>query len=124
MISPAWGSIWIPITSTMNSFRPLNPYLASAIAARNASTIEIVTVAPTMIRLFLTSAQKYGRSIASEKCENVGLLGSHVGFSATISSSDLKAVEIIQNTGNTTTTNTPSATTFRVVRVMRPRVTQ
>ena len=69
MISPACGSIWIPIIRTMNSLRPVKRYFASATAARNASTIETTTVTITMIRLFLTSSQKYGRSIASRKCD-------------------------------------------------------
>ena len=72
MIRPACGSIWIPITSTMKSLRPLKRYFASATAARNASTIEIATVTVTMIRLFLTSSQKYGLWIASRKCWSVG----------------------------------------------------
>ena len=67
MISPAPGSIWMPIIRTMNSFRPVKRYLASATAARKASVIEIATVTQTTIRLFLTSAQKNGLWIASWK---------------------------------------------------------
>ena len=68
MISPACGSIWIPIISTMKIFRPVKRNFASATAARNASTIESATVTLTMIRLFLTPSQKNGRLIASRKC--------------------------------------------------------
>ncbi len=65
MIRPACGSIRIPIIRTMKSLRPLKRYLASATAARNASTIEAGTATITMMRLFLTSSQKYGLLIAS-----------------------------------------------------------
>ena len=60
MISPACGSIWIPITRTMNTLSPLKRYFASATAARNASTIAIATVTSTTMTLFFTSSQKYG----------------------------------------------------------------
>ena len=72
MISPACGSIWIPITSTMNSLRPLKRYFASATAAKNESASAIATVASTTITLFFTSVQKYGRWIASLKCSASG----------------------------------------------------
>ena len=62
----------IPIISTMKSLRPVKRYFASATAARNASTIEAATATITMIRLFLTSSQKYGLLIASRKCDSVG----------------------------------------------------
>ena len=60
-MSPTWGSIRMPIIRTMNGFRPVKRYLASATAARNASTIESATVTLTMIRLFFTFSQKNGR---------------------------------------------------------------
>ena len=58
----------------------------------------------------MTSCQKYGRLIASRKCASVGWSGTHVGVRLTISSSGLNAVEIIQKTGNTITTNTITPT--------------
>ena len=57
-------------------------YRASAIAARNAITIEIATVTETTIRLFNTSRQKKGRLSASRKCCSVGWSGNQVGVSA------------------------------------------
>ena len=74
-----------------------------------------------MIRLFLTSVQKYGRWIAFEKCENVGCDGSQVGSSEMICSSCLNAVEIIQYTGKTMTTNSAIPTTFSTASWMRRR---
>ena len=106
MIRPACGSIWIPITSTTKSLRPLKRYRASATAARNASTIEIATVTRTTIRLFFTSSQKNGLSIASRKCCSVGCRGIQVGVKLMISSSGLNAVETIQKTGKTITAKT------------------
>ena len=96
MISPTAGSIWIPITSTRKSLRPLKRYFASAIAARNESTIASSTEKPTMITLFFASVQKYGRLTASRKCWSVGLQGTQVGLRPLISSVGLNAVEIIQ----------------------------
>ena len=87
MISPACGSIWMPIIRTMKTLRPVKRNFASATAARKASTIESATVTLTMIRLFSTSFQKNGRSIASRKCSSVGCSGSHVGVSRLIWSS-------------------------------------
>src|SRR5439155_4133399 len=83
----ACGSIWIPITSTMKSFRPVKRYFASATAARNASAIEIATVTRTMITLFLTSCQKNGCCVALRKCDVVGCSGTHVGLRLTTSMS-------------------------------------
>jgi hypothetical protein len=57
----------------------VNRYFARATAARNATTIESATTAPTTIRLFFTVSQKYGRAIASRKCWSVGLVGNQVG---------------------------------------------
>ena len=65
-----------------------------------------------MIRLFLTSVQKYGRWIASVKWSSVGCSGNQVGVRLTIWSFGLNAVEIIQNTGNTITTKTATPTTI------------
>ena len=113
MIKPACGSIWMPITSTTKSLRPVKPYRASAIAARNASATEIATVTSTTIRLFFTSSQKNGLSIASRKCDSVGCSGNHVGIRLTIWSFDLNAVEIIQKTGKTITTKTARPTAFQ-----------
>ena len=48
------------MTSTTKSLLPVKRYFASATAARNATTIESATTAPTTIRLFLTVSQKYG----------------------------------------------------------------
>ena len=96
MISPTGGSIWIPIISTMNSLSPLKRYLASATAARKASTIAIATVTSTMMMLFLTSSQKYGWRIAFRKWSSVGCSGIHCGFSAMIPESGLNAVDTIQ----------------------------
>ena len=96
MISPACGSIRMPIIRTMKSLRPVKRYFASATAARNASTIEATTVTTTMMRLFLTSSQKYGRAIASVKWTSVGCSGIHVGVRPLISSSGLNAVVTIQ----------------------------
>ena len=58
MISPAGGSIWMPIISTMKIFRPVKRYFASATAARNASTMPSPTVTLTTIRLLTTAFQK------------------------------------------------------------------
>src|SRR5918996_5374649 len=96
----------MPITSTTKSLLPVNRYLARATAARNATTIDRTTTAPTTMRLFFTVSQKYGRAIASRKCCKVGSVVNHVGVKLLISSSGLNAVETIQNTGNATTTNT------------------
>ena len=76
--------------------RPLKRYFASAIAARKAITIASSTEKPTMIMLFFTSAQKYGRLTASRKCWSVGSVENHVGWRLLISSVGLNAVEIIQ----------------------------
>ena len=65
MIRPAGGSIWIPITSTMNTLRPLKRYFASASAAKNERASAIATTATTTMTLFFTSVQKYGRWIAA-----------------------------------------------------------
>ena len=62
----------MPITSTTKSLLPVKRYFASATAARNATTIESTTTAPTTMRLFFTVSQKYGRAIASRKCCSVG----------------------------------------------------
>src|SRR5690348_5568146 len=105
MISPTDGSIWIPIIATMKIFRPVNRNFARATAAKKASTVESATVTNTMIRLFFTFAQKYGRWIASVKCWMVGLSGNQVGVRLLIWSVGLNAVEIIQKTGMTTMTN-------------------
>ena len=67
MISPACGSMRIPIIRTMKIFRPVKRNFASATAARKASTIAAATVTETMMRLFLTLDQKYGRFNASRK---------------------------------------------------------
>ena len=96
MISPAGGSIWIPMMRTMKSLRPVKRNFARAIAASRASTIESVTATATMIRLFSTPFQKNGRFIASRKCEIVGWTESHVGVWPLISSSGLNADAIIQ----------------------------
>src|SRR5581483_6525457 len=96
MINPAWGSIWIPIIRTTKVFRPVKLYFASATAARNASAIDAATATPTMIRLFSTELQKYGRWIASRKWSIVGWIGNQVGFSRLMSSVGLNAVETIQ----------------------------
>src|SRR5262249_7503935 len=106
MIRPTAGSIWIPITSTMKSFRPVNRYFASAIAARKASTTAIATVTATTIRLFLTSVQKYWVCSATRKWPSVGLPENQVGVTLLSSSVGLNALEIIQKTGNTITAKT------------------
>ena len=67
MISPACGSMRIPIMRTMKIFRPVKRNFASATAARKASTIESATATDTTIKLFFTLDQKYGRLIASRK---------------------------------------------------------
>jgi hypothetical protein len=62
----------------MNILRPLKRYLASATAARNASTIDSATVTPTTTRLFSTAFQKNGWSlpeIASRKWSSVPFTG-------------------------------------------------
>src|SRR5205085_1177721 len=97
MISPACGSIWMPIIRTMKSLRPVKRNLASATAAKNASTIDTTTVTETTITELTTELQKCGWSapaIAERKCCSVGSSGSHEPL--LISSSDLNAVEIIQ----------------------------
>src|SRR5262245_57384139 len=99
MIRPTDGSIWIPIIATMKIFRPVKRNFAGATAAKKASTVEKRTVTSTMIRLFFTFAQKYGRWIASLKCWIVGSSGNQVGFGLLILSVGLNAVEIIQKTG-------------------------
>jgi hypothetical protein len=109
----------IPITSTTNSLLPVKRYFASATAARNATTIERATTAPTTIRLFFTTSQKYGRAMASRKCCNVGWIENHVGEDEWISVSGLNAVEIIQNTGKTNTRKTARPTTFQTARRRR-----
>src|SRR5579859_2431158 len=104
MISPACGSIWMPIIKTMKIFRPVKRNFASATAAKNARTIDSATVTDTTIRELTTDVQKYGWSvpaIASRKCWSVGWSGAHDPF--VISLSDLNAVAIIQYTGNTMT---------------------
>ena len=65
----------------MNTLRPVKRNFASATAARKASAIETATVMPTMITLFTTELQKYGRSIASRKCWSVGCTGNQLGVS-------------------------------------------
>ncbi len=60
MIRPAPGIIWIPMISTMKSFRPVKRYFATATDARNASDIAITTVMLTMMIVFTTSFQKNG----------------------------------------------------------------
>src|SRR5579872_7103402 len=97
MISPACGSIWIPIIRTMNSFRPVKRNFASATAAKNAITIESATATETTISEFWTEFQKYGWSapaIAERKWSSVGWNGNQEPF--TTSLSDLNAVAIIQ----------------------------
>ena len=96
MISPTCGSIWIPISRTMKTSRPVKRNFESATAAKNASAIEIATVTPTMSIELTTELQKYGRSIASRKCWSVGWSGSQVGFSLLISSVGLNAETNIQ----------------------------
>src|SRR5579862_4397371 len=113
MISPACGSIWTPITSTMNNLRPLKRYLASATAAKNESTSAITTVETTTMTLFFTSVQKYGRWIASLKWLSVGFLGIQVGLKLSISSLVLNAVVTIQKTGKTITTKTSRPSVFQ-----------
>ena len=98
----------------------MNRYLARATAARKASTIEIATVTPTMIRLFLTSSQKNGSWIALPKCASVGCTENHVGVRLVTSESGLNAVEIIQKTGKTMTTKTASPTRFQPTPARRP----
>src|SRR6188472_2695955 len=107
---------WVS-TSPMRWF--VRWYFASATAARNATTIERATTAPTTIRLFFTTSQKYGRAMASRKCCNVGWIENHVGEDEWISVSGLNAVEIIQNTGKTNTRKTPRPTTFQTARRRR-----
>ncbi len=80
----------------MKTSRPVKRNLESATAARNASVIEIATVIETMITLFTTELQKYGRSIASRKCCRVGWVGNQVGVRRLMSSVDLNAVANIQ----------------------------
>src|SRR6266699_167128 len=121
MMSPACGSIWMPIIRTMKSLRPVKRYFASAIAARNARAIEMATVVQTMIRLFFTSVQKNGVWIAVRKWAIVGRSENHVGLALMIWSSGLKAVEIIQKTGNTMTTNRTTATAFQPALAVRRR---
>ena len=116
MTSPACGSMRIPIIRTMNTLFPVKRYFASATAAKNASTIESATVATTMIRLFFALSQKNGRSNASRKCWSVGSVENQVGVRLLISISGLNAVEIIQKTGKTMTTNTARPTTFQAMR--------
>ena len=82
MISAFCGTICTPKIRTMNALRPVKRNFASATAASNASTSDSATVTVTTIRLFLTSSQKYGRSIASRKCASVGWSGNQVGVSA------------------------------------------
>ena len=65
--------------STMNALRPVKRNLASATAARNASTTESATTTLTTIRLLRTSSQKYGRWIASVKWTSVGWSGIQFG---------------------------------------------
>ncbi len=86
----------MPISRTMNTSRPVKRNFESATAARNASMTEIATVIETMIMLFTTELQKYGRSIASRKCCSVGWSGIHVGVRRLMSSVDLNAVANIQ----------------------------
>src|SRR5207249_736009 len=96
MIKPACGIIWIPIIRTMKLLRPPKRNFASATAARKARTIDAATATQTMITLFSTEVQKYGRWIASRKCDSVGCTGNHEGFSRLIWSVGWSAVEIIQ----------------------------
>ena len=99
MISPTCGIIWIPMISTTNTSRPVKRNLASATAARKASTIERATVMLTTIRLLTTEFQKYGWSepeIASRKCESVARSGIQVGDVPMMSLSSLNAVVTIQ----------------------------
>ena len=120
MTRPACGSMRIPITSTTKSLLPVKRYFASATAARNATTTESTTTTPTTIRLFFTVSQKYGParsrrgSAAASDPARTRSEGSEL-----ISESGLKAVETIQNTGKTRTTNTASPTTFHAIRRAR-----
>ena len=79
MISAFAGSIWMTIIIRMNTLRPEKRNLASATAARNASTSESATVTRTTIRLFFTDDQKYGVSIALRKFARVAFAGIHLG---------------------------------------------
>ncbi len=78
------------ITRTMKNARPLNRNLASAIAARNASTIDTSTTTVTTIRLFSTPLQKYGVWIASVKWTSVGWSGTQTGLYDVMSSPGLE----------------------------------
>ena len=97
--------------------------LASATAARNATHHRRARDRdPTMIRLFLTVVPEVGpvRSRRGNAAAS-DATGNHVGVKLLISSSGLKAVEIIQKTGKTRTTNTASPTTFQAARRSRRR---
>ena len=84
MISPACGSIWMPIMRTMKSLRPVKRYFASASAAKNDSASAITTVATTTMTLFLTSVQNAGPWIASRKWFSVGWSGNQTGLKLAI----------------------------------------
>ena len=58
-MSPACGSMRIPIIRTMTILRPVKRNFARATAARKASTIAAATVTETRMRLFFTLDQKY-----------------------------------------------------------------
>ena len=96
MTSAASGTIWTPKTTTTKALRPWKRNLASASAARNASTTETMTTARTTIRLLRTLDQKRSRPIASRKLSSVGLVGMNWGVKERISPPCLNDVETIQ----------------------------
>jgi len=61
------GTIWIANIATRTARRPRNRNRVSAVAARNATTIENTTAAQVTIRLLRRSMPKYGLSTASAK---------------------------------------------------------